>query len=237
MEPYPSNAHVNRETPENQTENKTASRSREIPERARVDTPKARVDRVISGDVRRRKKSLSKRFKELYFGSDSRSVWQYVALDVIIPATKDLLADIATQGVERMLFGDDHHYGRRGGRMRGRGISRDYTSYSRYTSPRDDRPPFPLGYNRRELTRQARVNHDFDDIILNTRAEAEEIIDRLFDLIEKYESATVADLYEMLGLTSQYTDDKWGWTDIRGSTVRRIREGYLLDLPRPKPLD
>jgi hypothetical protein len=72
---------------------------------------------------------------------------------------------------------------------------------------------------------------------LATRVEAEEVIDRLFDVVSRYETATVADLYEMVGVTGNYTDDKWGWTDLRGASVQRVRNGYLLDLPRPEPLD
>ena len=69
------------------------------------------------------------------------------------------------------------------------------------------------------------------------RAEAEEVIDRLFELVSIYESATVADLYELVGLSSTHTDHKWGWTDLMGAGVSRIRGGYLLDLPDPEPLD
>ena len=87
------------------------------------------------------------------------------------------------------------------------------------------------------MSRRARASHDFDEIILASRVEAEEVIDRLFDLVSRYESATVADLYEMVGVTGNFTDDKWGWTNIRGAGVTRVRNGFLLDLPRPEPLD
>ena len=79
--------------------------------------------------------------------------------------------------------------------------------------------------------------HDFNEIILGTRVEAEEVIDRLFDLLSKYDNASVADLYELVGITANFTDEKWGWTDLRGASVAKVRNGYLLDLPRPEPLD
>ena len=81
------------------------------------------------------------------------------------------------------------------------------------------------------------AKHDFDEIVLDQRAEAEEVIDRLYDVVSRYESATVADLYDLVGLPSTHTDHKWGWTDLRGAGVSRIRDGYLLDLPDPEPLD
>ena len=47
----------------------------------------------------------------------------------------------------------------------------------------------------------------------------------------------MSDLYELLGIPGKYTDDNWGWTDIRGAQVRRIRNGYMLDIPDPEYLD
>jgi hypothetical protein len=87
------------------------------------------------------------------------------------------------------------------------------------------------------MSQRGRAKHDFDEIVLDQRAEAEEVIDRLYDVVSRYEQATVADLYDLVGLSSTHTDHKWGWTDLRGSGVSRIRDGYLLDLPDPEPLD
>jgi hypothetical protein len=87
------------------------------------------------------------------------------------------------------------------------------------------------------MSRQGRARHDFDEIVLDERSEAEEVLDRLFDVVNKYESATVADLYDLVGLPSTHADYKWGWTDLRGAGVSRIRDGYLLDLPDPEIID
>jgi hypothetical protein len=87
------------------------------------------------------------------------------------------------------------------------------------------------------MSQRGRAKHDFDEIVLDQRAEAEEVIDRLYDVVSRYEQATVADLYDLVGLSSTHTDHKWGWTDLRGAGVSRIRDGYLLDLPDPEPLD
>jgi hypothetical protein len=86
------------------------------------------------------------------------------------------------------------------------------------------------------LSRRARANFDFDEIILPTRVEAEEVIDRMFDLVAKYEMVTVADLYDLVGIQGNYTDEKYGWEDVRGAGVTRVSNGYLLDIPRPEPL-
>ncbi len=208
------------------------SNSRKSRKALEADPTAKKVEKIVEGEVIRRKKPLGKRFTEIFVGGDARSVGMYVLMDVLIPAAKDTLADAMSQGVERMLFGEARSTSRRTGR--GPGYSPNgYVSYNRYSSsirrdPREERPA---------LSRRARASHDFDEIILATRHEAEEVIERLFDVVSTYDAATVSDLYEMVGVEGSYTDGKWGWTDIRGAGVTRIKNGYLLDLPRPQPLD
>lgn len=188
-----------------------------------------RVEKVVQSEVVRRKKPLAKRMLETFIGGDARGVWGYIAFDVLIPAAKDTFADAFTEGIERILFEGGRSSGRRGrGRRPGSG---SYVSYDRYSS-RNDRD------DSRHISRRARASHNFDEIILDKRVDAEEVIDQLFELVSKYEMATVADLYNLVGISGNFTDEKWGWTDLRGAGVTRLtRGGYLLDLPRPEPLD
>lgn len=204
-----------------------SNKSRE-PEKA---TPEQKqIEKITKGEAIRRKKPLGKRFAETFIGGDAKSVWTYVALDVIVPATKDMLADAVSQAVERMIFGEVQST-KRSGRRRGGNSS--YVSYNRYSG----NVRAASNVRRETLSRRARSSHDFDEIILQSRDEAAEVLDRLADLIEKYNAATVADLYDLVGITGNYTDNKWGWTGLAGASVTRIRNGYLLDLPRPEPLD
>lgn len=183
------------------------------------------VKRVTSSDPVRRKKSLRKQFSETFVGGDAKTAVRYVIFDVLIPAARDMIVDAGTAGIEKLIFGDSR---RRGGSTPPQSGPTGIVSYHRMghqSSP------------QRAMSRRARGRHDFDEIVLTSRTEAEEVIDRLFDLVSRYESATVADLYELVGLASAHTDQKWGWKDLRGSGVSRVRDGYLLDLPEPQPLD
>lgn len=200
-------------------------------ERANTKPDEKKVQKIVQSEVQRRKKPLGKRMTETFVGGDAKSVWGFVTLDVLIPAAKDMLADAVSQGVERMIFGEARSTSRRTGRR----PNDPYISYNRYSS--SSRRPEPARDPRQNISRRARASHDFDEIILATRVEADEVIDRLFDLVSKYESATVADLYDLVGISGSYTDDKWGWVDLRGAGVTRVRNGYLLDLPRPEPLE
>lgn len=189
-----------------------------------------KVEKIVTGEVTRRKKPLGKRIAETFVAGEAKGVGSYIIFDVLIPAFKDVFADVVSQGIEKMLFGEARSTSRRTGMRPGGGT---HVSYNRYSTPsyqnrREERP---------QQSRRSRASHDFDEIVLATRFEAEEVIDRLFDLVSRYEQATVNDLYDLVGISGDFTDEKWGWTDLRGAGVTRINNGYLLDLPKPEPLD
>lgn len=185
------------------------------------------ITSVVSGSAVRRKKSLRKQFSETFVAGDMRTAVRYVAFDVLLPAAKDMVVESFTQGIEKLIFGDSR---RRGSTTPMSGPT-GYVSYNRYSMAGRSSGP------SRALSRQARARHNFDEIVLDDRVEAENVVDNLFELVSRYESATVADLYELVGLSSTHTDHKWGWTDLHGAGVTRVRGGYLLDLPEPEPLE
>ena len=198
-------------------------------ESKRRTTEEKDIKRITSEEPTRRKKSLRKQFSETFVAGDAKTAVRYVVFDVLIPAAKDMIAEAGAQGIEKLIFGDT----RRGGRGTTPPPSgpTGYVNYNRYAMQSRQTAP------QRAISRQGRARHDFDEIVLSARVEAEEVIDRLFEVVSQYGSATVADLYELVGLPSEHTDNKWGWTALRGAGVSRVRGGFLLDLPEPTPLD
>lgn len=193
-----------------------------------------RIEKVVQGEVVRRKKPLGKRFFETFLGETAKNALGYVLTEVLIPAAKDMVVDAGQEALQRMVKGESagsrRHINRSTGGMNG------HVSYNRFhQSPsvgrREREDP------RRSVSRRARASHDFDEIILDTRVEAEEVLERLYDIVDKYEQASISDLYELVGVQGDFTDAKWGWVDLQGSGVTRIRNGYLLELPKPEPLD
>jgi hypothetical protein len=194
--------------------------------RAEHSEPK-NVERVTSEEPIRRRKGVGHQFRSTFLAGDARTAMQYVVFGVLIPAAKDALAEAGSQGIERLIFGESRAKKRAAHPTAATG----YVNYNRRT---------PIGTTAeppRQLSRRARSQHDFDEVVLVSRAEAEEVIDRLFDIVSRYESATVADLYNLVGINPSHTDHKWGWTDVRGAGISRVRNGYLLDLPEPLPMD
>lgn len=190
--------------------------------RVRSQKEEKKIEKVIQGKVVTRKKTLGRKFGDLFLGDSSGGVMSYVVNDILIPAMKSTVSDMVCGGVE-MLLGTT-----RGSRSR-RDKGKSYVSYSSYyKSDRDE---------RREPSMRNRTRHDFDDIILDSRGEAEEVLSHLVDLTEDYGMATVSDLYDLVGMTGSFTDNKYGWTNLSNATITRVRDGYLIDLPKTSLLD
>lgn len=193
------------------------------------DGERPKQTQIIKTKATIRKKSPLIRFREVFFGDDARSVAAYVAQDVLLPAAKDMISDAVTQTVERILFGDSSP-SRRGN---SRSSNASYTPYHKAGGSYKK----SSNTSDRRGDRRKRAALNFDDIEFDTRAEAEVVLDRLYDLVNDYDYATVSDLYDLVGIDAKFTDENYGWYDLRGSTIRRIRSGYILDLPKPEVLE
>jgi len=194
-------------------------------------TPEKVVEQVVTGEVASRKKPLGRRLHDIFIGGDSKTVMNYVVGEVLIPQAKDMLNEMASTFFERLLYGEARP-GRRPGGYRPT-VSPGPTNYTRYT----ERGNNPVG--RHTMNRQptaALQDKQIDDMVFVTLVEAKTVLARMYDLLEGYESVTIRDLYSLVGWSANYVDEKWGWVDLRGSDVRRDREGYRLILPTPVSL-
>ena len=187
-----------------------------------------KIERVTKSEAIRRKKGLGRKFKEVFFAADARTTGQFIIYSVLIPAAKDMIIDGVREGVEKLVRGDS--YRRRNAPRSGPAGYVSYNTMPMRRDPREMEQPRPL-------SSRARARHDFDEIVLTSRAEAEEVIERMFDIVGRYTTATVADLYDLVGVRSSHVDHKWGWSDMRGAGVVRVRDGYLLELPDIQPME
>lgn len=178
---------------------------------------KEKVEKIVTGKVKSKKKNG---LLSLFVSEDVVDIKSYIIMDVLIPTAKKAISEIVTNGIDMMLYGET------GRNKKSSNSSR--ISYRSYYD-RDDR--------ERERSRSRTSGYNYDDIILETRGEAEEVISRMEELIDVYGMASVADLYDLVGLRGQYTDNKYGWTDIRTAMSVRVRDGYLLKMPRAIPLN
>lgn len=75
-----------------------------------------------------------------------------------------------------------------------------------------------------------------EEIIFDTREEAEKTLDSLLNISACYGIATVSDLYALAGITSTLTDDKYGWNNLRSVKVCKRHDGYIINLPMPQSI-
>ena len=191
--------------------------------RSKQNATEKKITKVVSGTAKTRKKNEMSKIADVFVAEDMANVKDHVWMDVIVPAIKKIVVDIITDGVN-MIF-----YGNTGG-SRDRHDSRgSRVSYSRYYDDRDRRP---------SSEPRSRSRFDFEDIVFNSRGEAERVREEMENVIAEYGVVTVADMYDMADLTQPYTSNKFGWTSIRSAEAVRLRNGdYILKLPRPMPID
>jgi hypothetical protein len=204
-------------------------------DRVRNESPAAverePVKRIIGADskVIQRKKPLGRKIAETFLGDYAKSALNHALVDVIIPQAKGMMVDAGNEALNRIFYGSAGN-GRRtnvnDNRTRGTAYNRMYVPANGGSQASEDRrtPVQGAGYQLQE-------------IILGDRGDAEEILDGMLAIVSQYGTVSVSELKEMLGVTGEFTDQKWGWKNLGSTKVTRVHEGYLLDLPRIVSLD
>lgn len=187
-----------------------------------------KLEKVVSGDVVRKEKSAGKKFLDRFVENDAETIGSYIVDEIVIPTIKDLLRDVMNNTVDMFLYGESG--GSRGrGHNRGSNTRVSYSDY--YRSGNRDRD--------RDSERRANVRKsDVDDITFDSRVDAEVVMDALYDSIDQYGSVSVAEFYSVSGVSSTWTDSKYGWYNLNTARVESTRGGrYIIRLPKPQPLD
>lgn len=191
------------------------------------DPPKLRP--VVQGEVVAEKPGLKTSFRKMFTGEHVKTIFEFIGMSVILPSLKSMVFDSITKGTEKALFGEDSSRYNQASRVTGpiqysmistqnaRGQTNQLRALSPSRDGRDDR-------------RQAEV------WVIPSRGEAELVLDSLEMQIKQYGRATVADYYELINKTSLYTDNNWGWVDLRGTRIERAQGGYILTFPNAIPV-
>lgn len=187
------------------------------------DIPETKVSRLAPKEpVKVRKRSgLSRSFDE-FVRDDLNKVKEFAITDVIVPAIKKSISDIFKTGIDMILY-----HGETGSSSK----RYPYSSKVSYRSYYDSAPARRTSYSDR------RNAYYCDERIFDTRGEAEAKLAQLDDIMARYHLVRVADYCEIVGITGNYTDNDYGWTDLRTAEVVRVLEGYIIRMPRALPID
>lgn len=187
---------------------------------------KISAKKKVSGRIVTRKQSLGTRFAENFLGGDANSVGEYIFQDVLIPALKSMVSDMVTGGIEMFLFGD------RQSSSRG-SSSRKKPSMISYSNYFQDMARKPADSRASRSPRRGKL----DNLYVNNRRDADVVLEMLDNIMEEFNVVTVADLLTTMDLESDYTDNKYGWTNLAKANVQRTPDGYKINVPRPESLD
>lgn len=174
----------------------------------------ANSDRIVKGGVRTRTRGG--------IANKIRDIGNSLFDTIIRPAMEDNAIDFFNEGVRMLIKGQSYD-------VRPTGAPKAYNAPYRN---RNRRAP----QQNRQRKRPQEHEHTFEDIYFDERRDAESVLGRMMERIADYEWATIGDLYSLVGVTSNFTHERWGWSDLRHCRVIYTTEGYVIDLPDPEYL-
>ncbi len=175
---------------------------------------------VVSGAVPV-SRPATRRFLDFLFAESPKAVGKKIASDVIMPRLKQGVEEAFNSFLSGMLWGGGP---RPGGMMSGNLMRGGGTAYSNISTSASL-------LQARQATQQKPPS--YEDWVFNTQQEAELVLANMFELLNSYRVVAIGDLNDLLGNTSQPTDNAYGWTNLDGARISKDREGFRLELPRP----
>lgn len=195
------------------------SNSHKSKEEEREPVSEKRIGKVISGTVKPKKKSEVQKFANVFISEDVSNVKSYILMDVLVPSIKKAISDIVTNGIDMILYGET-------GKSK-KNSTASKVSYQKYYD----------GGKKDHILPRSRTSYEYDELLFETRGDADIVLDAMNEIIAQYEVVSVADLYDLANVPNDnYAANKYGWTDIAGGRAVRVRDGYILKLPKPMPL-
>lgn len=188
---------------------------------------KTAVQKVTKGRVVQ-KRSFGRKFQELLIESEPQAVGSHILKNIVMPAIKKFISDMIGDSLNMFLYGSTNR------RSDTRTSSPSYVSYgsSYYGNTRPTQPRTSTDVSR---------YHRPDDICFASEQDAKRVRDALMDIIEAYDVATVAQFCELSDISSNYTDERYGWKNIASAKIESARNGDHIDwylvLPKPIVLD
>ena len=176
-----------------------------------------KIKKVVSGNVKTKKKNEIRKFTDVFISEDITSVKSYIFTDILVPSIKKAISDIVTSGIDMILYGE-------AGNRNKKRSSVGYVSYNNFSDKKDP------------VRHESKSRFDYNDLVFESRAEAEAVREQMENIIEGYGFVTIADMYDMVDMTAPFTSNKYGWTNIRNAEIARVRDGngygYIIKLPR-----
>ena len=177
-----------------------------------------KVEAVVVGTAKTRKKGELQKFANEFVPGNFSIIKSDILSNIIVPSLKKAVSDIVKVGIDMILYD-------------GKQTQSSKVSYRNYYDRDNDRVRAGSSINRFN-------NLDYDDILFETRGDAETVLDAMNDIISQYGIVTISDLYDLACVPNDnFALNRYGWSSISGACAIRVRDGYILKLPRAIPIN
>lgn len=196
-----------------------------------IKDKKKPIEKVeLKGTVVAKRPSLLSRLRDTFIKEDIHDVGDYILWDIIVPTIGRTLNDIICGTSNRIFLGSGYSPSN-SNLYRERGVTyvrrTDYNSVSNKPARTESRR-LPA-----QTQPQNRVNFGLNEIVFDNYDDAASVLERLVDYLDTYGSVSVDDFFDLIGQTSPYTSQKWGWTSLTSATIVNSVGGYFIKLPAP----
>ena len=174
----------------------------------------------VGGRSKKMKKSFSRRLFENFIADDvtKDDIRSFIIKDVVVPMIQDAIMD-SINGALGMMFGigivrsGSSRKTSSGGKIRYGGYFNSGESKKSKSSVRETR-------------REARV--DFEIQMKDSKQKALDIMRDFEEYLDEYpdEGLSYADYYDAFGVTTEHTDNKFGWYDLTGMHLERVPRAF-----------
>lgn len=186
---------------------------------------KPKFKKVIDSDVKISKHNPRTKLSDVFIAKDIHSVGYTLVDDILIPEIKKILDSLVSNGFHMLLYGEPNRTKPKNGSLPGAKIA-----YQNFYSE---------GKSAIATTKTNKITSytEYDRMIFSSKEEAETILDIMNESIETYGQVSILDLYDMVGISSMYASDNYGWKNLSKAYSERCADGYILRLPKAQPLN
>jgi hypothetical protein len=191
---------------------------------AAVTPPKKEIKAVVSG-AKKVKRPATRRFMDYLIAESPKAIAKKVLDEVVVPRVKAGIEQAFNEFLSGMLWNNSMNRPPSnlvsGPMLRGGGVNYNVISSQQSSL---------------QQARQATVSQssgNYQDLVLPNQEYAETLLANLIELMNTYRVVAVADLYELAGQTPAISDNSYGWMSLDTARISKVREGFLLELPRP----
>lgn len=215
----------------------SASHAADAPDNTSKTTETAKSEphkeKVVKGKVTVEKKNGLQKLAKSFLPNDLSKVGHTIVYDMLIPAGRDFLVNSLMNAINMVFYSNGVGPANRPYNtfFNSSNVARPGTnslaSFYSWNTPSYAANQVPADYNQ-----QVNPSRDYRSLHFTSRRDAEGVLTAMFETLATYGKVTVADYYDFAGISTEWTDNKYGWYDLRGSDIKAINGGFIIILPK-----